>query len=188
MLYIFVGCMSFLMFILYDLNEVRLHKSWFRPLYIIGCSLMVFSTVMLALNSASASESSTIVRVVFAGLSLISLLLLIYSLFFALPFKKTYITFSNRNVYDRGVYALCRHPGVLCFICFYLFFWLYSGESLILLAFLCFSVLNIFYSWLQDHYFFPELFDGYDLYKKRTPFLLPTFISIKSCLDSIKTR
>ena len=41
---------------------------------------------------------------------------LIYTLFFALPFDETYAKQNNgRYVCDRGVYALCRHPGILCF-------------------------------------------------------------------------
>ena len=46
---------------------------------------------------------------------------LIYCLFFALPFEQTYADQdSGSRVCRSGVYALCRHPGVLCFAVMYL--------------------------------------------------------------------
>ena len=54
------------------------------------------------------------------GIATIFFVLLIYTLFFALPFDKTYQNESEKRMaYTEGVYALCRHPGVLWFIGFY---------------------------------------------------------------------
>ncbi len=49
------------------------------------------------------------------------LALLIYTLFFALPFEETYCEENKlRAAYTEGVYGLCRHPGVLWFAGAYL--------------------------------------------------------------------
>ena len=55
--------------------------------------------------------------------------------FFALPFQQTYLEeAAERRAYDRGVYALCRHPGVLWFILFYLCCWLARGSDALFLG------------------------------------------------------
>jgi protein-S-isoprenylcysteine O-methyltransferase Ste14 len=188
MLYILVGCIGFLLFILYDLNQIRSHKKHLRYLFVIGFLLVTFSTFMIIWEKGYNFIPILSAKIVFGGLATVSLLLLIYSLFFALPFEKTYITASNRNVCDQGMYALCRHPGALWFILFYLFLWLYTGIALMFWAFLSFSLLNLLYIWLQDRYFFPKLFDNYTKYKATTPFIIPTNASIKRFISSIRIR
>ena len=52
------------------------------------------------------------------------LALLIYTLFFALPFEETYCEENRlRAAYTEGVYGLCRHPGVLWFAGAYFCMW-----------------------------------------------------------------
>ena len=52
------------------------------------------------------------------------LCLLIYTLFFALPFEETYCEENKlRAAYTEGMYGLCRHPGVLWFAGAYLCMW-----------------------------------------------------------------
>jgi protein-S-isoprenylcysteine O-methyltransferase Ste14 len=113
--------------------------------------------------------------------------LLIYTLFFALPFKNTYIeTEGSPKVCQSGVYALCRHPGVLWFIGFYAFFGITLQLPLLLIAAVIFSLLNVFYVIFQDNWTFMKIFVNYAEYKKVTPFLIPNNKSIKRCLQTLK--
>lgn len=181
--YFFLGCASFVLFIAYDLNQVSLGRQWIRPFFAAGCILLVASTVILTFVGQPIFVLPAALRAIFGILALLSLILTVYSLFFALPFKETYIAeeISNR-VYDKGVYALCRHPGVLFFIFFYFFHWLYTGKNLMFLAFVVYGFLNSFYAWLQDRFFFEKLFYNYNTYRKTTPFLIPTRASVKRSL------
>jgi len=107
----------------------------------------------------------------------------VYTLFFAVPFRQTYIEGSKQKIYTDGVYALCRHPGALWFFAFYLFLSLFLGSVTMLYATIVFSLLNIVYIVIQDCIVFPKLFDGYDEYKKKVPFLIPNVKSIEKSLN-----
>jgi len=115
--------------------------------------------------------------------------MLIYSLFGALPFSNTYLNgAARRKVYDRGIYALCRHPGVLWFTLFYLSYWMIFSSSVLLWAGISFSLGNLLYAILQDLFFFPQIFANYNEYKESTPFLIPTRSSIRRAASTIKVR
>ena len=104
---------------------------------------------------------------------------LIYSLFFALPFQQTYTEQAGgRRVYSGGVYALCRHPGILCFFGTYLLLGLAALPTRMILRGLLFSLLNLAYAWFQDCVTFPKTFCDYTDYKKKVPFLIPTRNSV----------
>jgi len=139
MLYIFIGCIGFVLFIIYDLNQIHGHKKQLRALFAIGFVLIIFATIMIIIGHVGTFPFPFYLRLIFGILAAINLWLLIYSLFFALPFKNTYISANNRNVCDRGMYALCRHPGWLWFALFYCFLWLCLGSMLMFWAFICFT-------------------------------------------------
>jgi protein-S-isoprenylcysteine O-methyltransferase Ste14 len=123
---------------------------------------------------------------IFSLIAVIFLVLLIYSLFFALPFHKTYLeTNKKTKVYKDGVYALCRHPGVLWFIGFYFFLGLAFMSALLLMATAVFGFLNILYVIFQDRWTFPRCFQDYKQYIKETPFIIPNQNSLKSCLATL---
>ena len=74
------------------------------------------------------------------------LALLLYTLFFALPFSATYAPGSGPAPLCRtGVYALCRHPGVLWLSLFYFSLWLAAGSAELFAAFLGYTVLDVAY-------------------------------------------
>ena len=107
--------------------------------------------------------------------------------FFALPFETTYIQESRyREAYTEGVYALCRHPGVLWFAGLYLCLGaLWKDRDGMLFA-VTMIILNILYVIFQDWYSFPKTFSNYKEYKKATPFLLPNKRSILRCRKTWK--
>ncbi|MBQ4354242.1 MAG: hypothetical protein IJC71_05040 [Clostridia bacterium] len=175
-----LGTAAFLLFFLYDVNSITGRFRLFRTFFLAGCILLVLSTVLCLLPAWKMHTFGTWADMILLLLGALSLAALIYTLFFALPFEKTYVTQDEgRKVYDRGVYALCRHPGVLFFFAAYLFFGLAAHPSPLLPCGMIFSVLNLGYVWFQDRVTFVKTFDDYEDYKKRVPFIIPTPVSIR---------
>jgi protein-S-isoprenylcysteine O-methyltransferase Ste14 len=184
-----IGGLAFLFFVLYDVNKVTINYRLLRGGFLLGCVLLTGATVGLiytALNGIDNETQEPIVRTLFFGaIALISLILLIYTLFFAIPFRETYLTSKAQpEVCDTGIYALSRHPGVLWFMGFYLFLWLAIPDPLLLSGGVLFSLLNIFYVLFQDKWVFMKTFPGYSEYKESTPFLFPTYQSCKRCIKT----
>lgn len=176
--------LAFLLFLIYDLNMVLWRKKIFSPLFLTGC-LIIAATTLTAI--ARNWENGRIFWG-FCLLAFIFLILLLYTLFFALPFVDTYIKNEKKNrLCTTGLYALCRHPGVVWFILLYFFLVLaFPSKDLALLA-LTACTLNVLYAFFQDRWSFPRLFEGYDEYRKLTPFLIPRPQSIrKSFLGAAK--
>ena len=106
--------------------------------------------------------------------------LLIYTLFFALPVEASYTRpGEKRPACTTGVYALCRHPGVLWFAGIYVCLWMAAG--LPLWEAVLYSGLNVLLVAFEDRCVFPALLDGYDAYQTATPFLIPSGKSIRDC-------
>lgn len=89
---------------------------------------------------------------------------------------------------DSGVYALCRHPGVLWLGGFYLALFLALGGAALLLAAVLFTALDALYVLWQDRCVFGRTIAGYAAYRRRTPFLLPTADSLRRCLRDLASR
>ena len=90
------------------------------------------------------------------------------------------------KTYDRGMYALCRHPGVLWFAGLYAALWCTLGGKLLLWLAFFYSLLNLFYVILQDRYTFPRIFSDYESYQQKVPFLLPNRESLKRCVATLR--
>lgn len=109
--------------------------------------------------------------------------LLIYSLFIELPFHSTYVRTGNKQaLIDRGTYALTRHPALLWFGIFLVALLLVSRSRELLLAGPIWFGLDVIWVILQDRFIFTKLFDGYQLYQRDTPMLLPNYQSLRRCL------
>ncbi|MEG1849548.1 MAG: hypothetical protein RR197_03235 [Oscillospiraceae bacterium] len=177
----FAGALAFALFILYDLASLRHRSAGIFGLFAAGCALLVWYTLRLLLEADLPNEF--LLRPFWKGAVALGALgalgLLLYTLFFALPFDKTYLKGSAPPVIDRGMYALCRHPGVLWLGLFYGLLGLLCETRTSLLAFLWFTALDILYVWFQDAILFPKSIAGYACYQKNTPFLVPTPGSIR---------
>ncbi len=177
---IIAGTVGFGLFFLYDAYVLALRER--RPLiFASGFVLLTAGTVQIF--AAAPYKGAAVSNIIFGAAALFLLALLIYTLFFALPAKKTYTGRSGQNLVSSGVYSLCRHPGVLWLFLFYLFSWLLCGSKYMLIAWLLFSALDIAYVIWQDVSVFPKTIPGYDEYKKTTPFLIPSIKSIKNSLN-----
>lgn len=177
MIFIIGTLLSFLLFIIYDINQ--LHEKYFFPRSFFKLGLLLLSISTLGLAVQAGLPNNNFPKLLALVGAVFFLLLLIYSLFFALPAHETYATgISPRKLCRTGMYALCRHPAALWLAGFYLCYWLYFGGILLFYQFVCCFVANFIYIFLQDKYFFPRLFDGYRQYQEDTPFLLPNISSI----------
>lgn len=188
--YILFGSLAFLLFTIYDVNSVTGNRRLFRGGFFLGCFLLAAATAGLissALADTILYTGRIVIFAVFMASAVIFLLLLIYTLFFALPFGDTYISSDKRpETCTTGFYALSRHPGVLWFAGFYFSLWLALPAPLLLLAAVLFSFLNLLYIVLQDRWILIRTLAGYDDYKKTTPFLIPNRQSLTRCVRTFR--
>ena len=183
-----LGIAAFALYLIYDVNSF-LWQLRFPRLFFAGGTLMLALALALDLYAAIATGA-------FAGMPDMLLLAaaaaafaaLIYSLFFALPFEETYARQENgRCVYDRGVYAMCRHPGILFFFLMQLALGLAALPCGAQLAHgMLFSALNLGYALFQDRVTFPKTFSDYPAYRQRVPFLIPTKSSLSLAYQTLR--
>ena len=171
------GTVSFLLFLLGDLNDAFWHRRFLRPAFLTGAAMLAVSTVGTVLRHFPGSFGP--VQVLFFAGALLFAVLLVWALFFSFPPKEAYMDASrDRKVYTGGMYALCRHPGILWF-CF-LYGCLIPGAGFPPALALLYCLLNILLGWVEDKWIFPRLFSDYDAYKLRAPFLIPTPKSLRA--------
>ena len=180
--------MGFLGFALYFLYDIDSFTGLWKPLrfgFAAGSGLIAGSTLLQlvrAFRQAALSQPWDKLLLV-AGLAAFAAL--IYCLFFALPFSDTYTApEQGRQVCRSGVYALCRHPGILCFFVMYLFWGLAALPTRLLLQGMVWSLLNLAYAWFQDRVTFPKTFSDYPDYRQEVPFLIPTPASIRRAKET----
>ncbi len=173
------GCLAFFFWLMFDLNKLTLRFKILNISFAIGMLLLAYSTIGILLNGYQHINIPIVVRVIALILAVLSFLLLIYVLFYALPFDKTYKGTQKNQVIATGMYALCRHPGAIWFFFFYIFLWLASSINIMLAAAIIWPLLNIIYVYIQDKWILPHTLFGYDQYQKNVPFLVPSFNSLK---------
>lgn len=175
MISLYLGLAGFLLYLLYDINSFLWQLRLLRSFFMLGTACIVGATALDLAAAIQAHAFSGAADILFLLGACICFAALIYCLFFALPFKETYATQeNNRHVYDGGVYALCRHPGILCFFGMYLLLGAAALPEKLLMHGMIFSFCNLVYAWFQDCITFPKTFCDYEDYKKRIPFLIPT--------------
>ena len=140
---IIVGIIGFILYFIYDINQVRFHHKLLNYCFFIGCIMMVISTLSLLKYDIKCYWGVVVV--------IIGVILEIYVLFFALDYKDTYIN-NSFKVCDKKAYALCRHPGFYSFLMIYLGLWLTYQNALAFGMFIVYDLLNFIYICFQDHY------------------------------------
>lgn len=181
-----LGTAGFFLYLIYDINSVKWKNPIMQKFFCIGSLCVIASTVWMMMASRNAGRMKPIVWIsVLAGILFFALL--IYTLFFALPFEDTYLKESGKRMaYTEGMYGLCRHPGVLWFAGLYLCLWGISGSLSQGIFFIFMILCNVFYVIFQDLWTFPQTFINYAEYKRKTPFLIPNRESIHVCVSTIK--
>ena len=174
-----LGLGAFALFFLSDYNDWRLRKKRLKLCFPLG-GVLLLAAICLRWGEAGAVVSGWLRGVVFL-LGALFLALLVYTLFFAIPLEASYARpGEKRSVCTTGVYALCRHPGVLWFAGLFACLWLAAGLPLLDAAVYC--ILNVCLVWFEDRCVFPGLLEGYGAYQTSTPFLLPNGKSIRACM------
>jgi len=158
-----------------------------KPLtWTLGSGLLVYSLIMVCLRSDRLLLPPWLTWLGWALLPA-SFLLLVYSLFINLPFRKTYVaTGIGDKLITTGLYALVRHPGVHWFIILMLSLVMVSGSKLLLIAAPIWILLDIMLVVIQDKFCLGRMFDGYDSYRQETPMLVPNRKSIGAFMDSLR--
>ena len=187
MWWIAVGVFAFLLFYIYDLLQLYLFKTACSSLFFIGIGCLILATSNILWLSLSTSTSSGGATAFWITGAVVFCIILFYTLFFALPYDTTYKSAGNKSpLITDGVYALCRHPGILWFCGIYFCLWQALGGRLLFWAMLVFSALNFLYAVMQDRWVFPKQFEGYLNYQAQTPFLIPTLRSIRCCVKTFR--
>lgn len=185
MVYIALGSLGFLILHFLDVASLKRIPGVKPCTLVLGSGLLVYSLIMLCLNSDKLPLPFWSTWLGWALLP-ISLLLLMYSLFINLPFRKTYIaTGVGDTLITTGLYALVRHPGVHWFIGLILSLVFISGSKPLLIASPIWILIDILLVFIQDKFLLGRMFDGYDSYQQETPMLLPNKESISACIRTI---
>ena len=185
---IFLGVLGFVLYFIYDINSICWNNRLLQKLFLMGTILVVVSTGYTFYLQREFLYSGS--RLIIWGIATaVFFFLLIYTLFFALPFDATYVNENTeREAYTQGIYGLCRHPGVLWFSAFYICLSLMIDSSRFRFLATALIILNILYVVFQDIWTFPRSFSNYGEYQKNTPFLLPTIHSIKYCMQTLRLK
>ena len=189
MIYIGIGIFGFIVIHLFDLVSIKRIPFGAKPvIWTAGFAILIFSLIKLSLQSNTLSIPVSLTWVGWFLLAF-SLMMIAFALFINLPFRKTYVsTGVGDKLIKTGLYALVRHPGVYWVTSFFFSLVLISKSHLMLIAVPIFVVLNTALVIVQDKYFLPKMFEGYDKYQKETPMLVPNKRSMKACINSLKRR
>ena len=186
MIYIGIGTLGFLVMNVFDLVSLKKIPFGLKPvLWTAGCALLIYSLVMLCLESNTLPINDSLTRVGWCLLG-ISLLMITLALFVNLPFRKTYVEAGASKLIKTGLYALVRHPGVYWVATFFFSLVLISKSYLMLMAAPLFVFLNTAFVVIEDKYYFVKMFDGYKEYQRETPMLIPNRRSIRAFINSLK--
>ena len=172
-----LGFCAFALFFLSDCNDWKWSRPGLRFCFPAGGLLLAVSTAALA--GAGTPPLPGAGRYAAMAGAVGFAFLLIRTLFFSFPVEASYARPGERRpVCTGGVYALCRHPGVLWFAGLYLCLWGAAGVPLP--AGLTFTALNVALVVFEDSVVFPAVLDGYGEYRRTTPFLLPNGDSVRA--------
>jgi len=128
-------------------------------------------------------------RVAAGVLAAVFLLLLVFSLVIEVPRAWGFGSAARARLTTSGTYALVRHPGVLWLFFLLVCLSLARASETILLAAGTWTAINIGVSALEDGFFLPRAFGApYGKYRGRVPFLIPTCLSIRRCIETFPWR
>ena len=179
---------SFMMMAFSDALKMRGRDKAGKGLFAAGFLLLAAGMILSAVTGTS-YQVSPITRGLFITLAAAGAWGEYSSLFGTLPVKDTYIgTDPAQKLVDSGLYAMCRHPGALFFPLMSVCTALGLGSVSLINSSLFASSLNLLYVLYQDRVVFPATIPGYDSYRQRVPFLLPTAQSIARALGRSTDR
>ncbi len=186
-----LGTLAFGLMVLSDYGQVLRGRRGAGMLFPLGGALLIAATAALLVRRWRAVPPGPFSLVWFAGAALM-LFLLLYTLFFALPAGGSSAATAKKDelrpLVDTGVFALCRHPGVLFLGGFYACLWGALGGWPLGLAFVLFTLLDAAYAAWQGEFVFPRSIRDYAAYRAATPRFLPSARSLRRCLHTLHSQ
>lgn len=149
-----------------------------------GLTLLAISTLVAAFTLATHEGAPLGISITWRWVGIPMMILggglMIYSTLIEIPLASARAVRTIQEVYTKGTYALCRHPGFLWMLIYLIGFVLvYNMTSAIWLS-VCWMALELAAVAIQDQVIFPRLFTSYRAYQLTTPFVIPTLTSIKT--------
>ena len=187
MLYLGIGIIGFVFLLMFDISSLCKKNHLKYVLGISGFLLILGSTVMIIVDFSHFLQIDGIYRVISLIIAILSLILLIYSVFIEVG-KSTYEVNVEHSLVTSGTYALSRHPGVLWMLLLYIFGAIFFQNLLAIYAALVWTLVNIIYVSIQERFIFHKIFDNYDKYRKTTPMILPNYKSIERFITTRNWR
>ncbi|MBQ8562769.1 MAG: hypothetical protein IJ443_02605 [Firmicutes bacterium] len=176
---IVTGTAAFGLLLIYEYQKcrsIRQNLSRRNPWFLLGTLVLLGTFLMEALDAETADWPRFT-----AGVIVLAVGILIYGAVLGVAVGGQGYT-RDRSVTEvsrKGLYGHMRHPGVWSFLLCSLGYGTAFPEGMAMALWM--AVLNLFYTILQDRYFFPVYLAGYEKYKKEVPFLFPRLKQPPSC-------
>lgn len=175
---------AYMLFFFYDWRTVsRKENAGSMAVFGAGCVLVVAATLLLLAAQLPQCPWDA-ASFIFLALALASAVLMVKALFFSLPANTYTAPAQVRGAYTQGMYALCRHPGVLWYCLMYasLAIMLRTPAAIAGCFLLCLG--DVAYMIFQDAWSFPRTFCDYDAYRQSVPLFFPTRASLHAALTT----
>lgn len=186
MAYVWLGALGFLPGYLFELAGLRPIPLARPLLWLAASGLLIYSLVMVSSRSEQFWLPGWLSGLGWALVPLAALLL-VYSMFLEIPFRRAYLARSpGPTLVQTGTYALVRHPTVLWFAFLLLSLLLATRSRPLLWALPLWIALNIGWMALQERISLRRAFPDYAHYRRTTPMLIPKRQSIAACLRSFR--
>ena len=186
MVNILIGSVGFIITHLFDVVALSGIRKIKPVIWLVGNGLIFYALVRLCLSVPNIGLPDWLAWIGWP-LVLFGLYFQIAAITTDIPVKKTYMESGTGNhLIKTGFFAMARHPGVIFFIILTIGLTLVSDSLWMLIAVPVFGALDVLLVVIQDKYFFPKMFSGYEEYRKETPSIIPTINSIKACIKTIK--
>lgn len=180
---------AFVLFFAYDWNSIHRKNGVVQRFFGLGTAMLVVSTAGCMMQQKRNITWGVWQTAIFLAAFLLAVGLLIYTLFFAIPFDDTYLKESKcRKACTEKMYALCRHPGVLWLAAVLGICACYKWNKATVGYAVAVTVCNLCYVIYQEVLIFPATFQNYREYQSKTPFLIPNRESIRTCIKDYQTK
>jgi len=184
--YILLGSLAFLIAFFFDFAALKGIAYLKQAIGLVFVSLFSFALLMVCLKAERFPLPPWLSWASWP-LLILSTCLLVYSIFLEIPLKQTYaMNGVGDQLVKTGTYALVRHPGVLWFGLLLLALVAISRSKLLLIAAPLWFLLDVLWVWIQERFYFNQMFPGYEQYKRETPMLIPTRESIVKCVKTLR--
>lgn len=161
---LWLGIFAFAVMAVGDINDALFKLKLLKLCFPIGLLLLIIAT--------AARISTDNISILWCAAAAVLLVLELYALFGSFSVSEAYTASDKpRTTSEKGLYSLCRHPGVPFFIGLYIC--LHFGVALPWTDVIIYAVADFALALFEDIVIFPRLLGGYDDYKKRVPFVLP---------------